>query len=128
MSRRQYAVLFAALAGILVYGREWLVLFGAMPFPEATFFEGYPNLLSPVPGVAFVLGFLLREHPYSAWAAFFFPSLIAHHMIMLFSSGFFAMWPAFLGAHLLLLVGMLAVIAFGAWIGRRYNVVRDQQN
>ena len=120
MNRRQYALLFAFLAGLLVYLREWLVLFGVVPFPEADFFYGFPNLLSPVPGIALVLGFLIREHPLSAWAAFFVPSLVAHHAIMLFESGSFAMWPAFVLAHLLLLAGLLGVVALGAWFGRRY--------
>ncbi len=125
MSRRQYAVVFSMLAGILVYGREWLVLFGAIPFPEETFFEGFPNLLSPVPGVAFVLGFLFRDYLYGTWVAFFIPSLFAHHAVMLISSGFSSMWPAFLGADVLLVVGLLAVAALGAWLGRRFNSARD---
>ena len=122
MTKRQYAILFAALAGLLTYGREWLVLTSVMPFPETTFFDGFPNPLSPVPAIAFVLGFLLREHIFSAWIAFFLPSLIAHHAIMLLDSGFFPMWPAFLGAHLLLIAAMLALMLLGGWIGRRYQV------
>lgn len=121
MTKRHYAVVFAALAGLFVYGREWLVLLGVIPFPETTFFDGFPNPLSPVPGVVLVLGFLLREHVFSAWIAFFLPSLIAHHAIMLLSSGFFPMWPAFLGAHLLLIAAMLAVMILGGWMGRRYQ-------
>ena len=62
MTKRRLAVMFSILAGVLVYAREWLVLFGLIPFPEASFFEGFPNLLSPVPGIALVLGFLFREY------------------------------------------------------------------
>jgi hypothetical protein len=122
MTKRQYAILFAALAGLLTYGREWLVLLGVMPFPETTFFDGFPNPASPVPAVVFVLGFLLREYVFSAWVAFFLPSLIAHHAMMLLSSGLFAMWPAFLGAHLLLIAAMLALMILGRWIGQRYQI------
>jgi hypothetical protein len=122
MTKRQYCLAFAGLAGLLVYAREWLVLAGFLPFPEATFFDGFPNILSPVPGVVLVLGFLLREYLLSAWVAFFLPSLVAHHAIMLVSSGFFPMWPAFLIAHVVLILGMLVLMALGAWMGRRYQL------
>jgi|SRR6266850_1390907 len=120
MSKRGYAVLFAGIAGLLTYGREWLVLLGVLPFPEATFFDGFPNPISPVPAVAFVLGYLLHEHVIAAWAAFFLPSLVAHHAIMLVNSGLFPMWPAFLAAHIVLIVAMLLLMFLGRWVGRRY--------
>ena len=122
MNRRRFAILFAGLAGILVYWQEWFTLLGLAPFPEATFFDGFPNPRSAVPGVALVLGFALREYPYAAWAAFFLPSLVAHHAVMLVSAGgFFNLWPAFVGAHLLLLAGALALVVLGAWMGRRFH-------
>jgi hypothetical protein len=124
MNKRQYAILFSALVGVLTYGREWLLLVGAIPLPETSFFEGFPNLLSPVLGTALVMGFLFRHYFIAAWIAFYLPSLVAHHCVILMASGFFPMWPAFLGAHILLGFGLLALFALGAWVSRKYQAVQ----
>jgi len=123
LGKRSFAIVFALVVGVLVYGRDWLVLLRVLSFPEETFFEGFPNLLSPVPGVVLVVGFLFWRFPISTWATLFLPSLVAHHLIMLISSGFFNMWPAFLGAHLLLIVAMLPLSLLGAWAGRKYEKI-----
>jgi len=121
---RIFAVGFAIAIGILIYFREWLTLTHAIPFPEQDFFQGFPNLLSPVPGVLMVLGFIFRDHPVLIWAAFFIPSLIVHNAIML-SFGFFDMWPAFAVAHTLLVFSMLPVAIVGAWAGKKYLKIKS---
>lgn len=126
MTRRHYTILFSAIAGVLAYAREWLVLLGLMSFPTETFFEGFPDVLSPIPAVVFVLAFLFRDYIFSAWAAFFLPSLLAHHANMLIGSGFFPMWPAMLGADAVMICGMLIVMIVGRLISRRYHVAVER--